>query len=161
MSDNWIIFASSDPDWTPSERRTVEDARAILKVAFPSSDGIEYQVYDHYQFVWNGENFEGVNCPFCKESADEWWGDSIPDFDNSSSFGDLEIVTPCCSKRTDLNSLDYPEPVAFAKFEISIMNPDDPRNLSGVHGVAEMPPGLKQKLESCLRTDLTVVRRRL
>lgn len=160
MSDNWIIFAPRDPDWVPADPDRVSAARAVLETAFPVSDGTEATTFDHYSFIWNGANFEGVFCPFCGKSAEDWWADSIPHFDERSSFDDLKLVTPCCAKPTTLNDLDYPNPVAFARFELSVMNPCVPTVSAGV-AISDLPADLVPRLQQQLGTDLIVVRRHL
>jgi hypothetical protein len=43
---------------------------------------------------------------------------------DATHFTDLTIVTPCCKKQTSLNDLKYVTPAGFAKFVLSVNDPE-------------------------------------
>ena len=148
MSDNWIIFAPADPNWVPTSQSTVEQAQRLIREAFPDAEEHDIKVSDRVEFIDCGQNFEDVACPFCSVSIIDWWGEAIGDA-LQSDVGpvELSVVTPCCGKQTSLNDLVYDWQCAFARCEISAMNPN----------VAELPPGLVDRLEAALSTKLKTV----
>ena len=77
---------------------------------------------DNIRFADAGQNFESVVCPSCKENLMEWWGSAM-NFAYSYDYGfaNLEVVTPCCTTRTTLHSLEYNFPQGFYRTMIEIM----------------------------------------
>jgi hypothetical protein len=85
----------------------------------------EVNRYEQIQFIDQGENFEGIRCPFCGETlAIPWWQEAMDrGWDSAAGgFTDLTCTVPCCGRTTSLNSLQYEMPAGFARFELSLEN---------------------------------------
>jgi len=141
MSDNWIHLIPVSPDFVPRPPN-IDRAIPIVAEAWPTLQPrvlrtkkaeferswpdvvIQVVVRDEIEFVFGMENFEGAFCPFCGTRIDDhWWGDA---FDHASKieFRDLAIVSPCCGRSTNLNDLDYRFPAGFARFSLSVHDPN-------------------------------------
>ena len=141
MSDNWIHLIPVSPDFVPPAAK-VDKAVRIVAEAWPTlrprvvhTKKAEFEgswpdvvilvvVRDEIEFVSGMENFEGAFCPFCGTRIDDdWWGNA---FDHASKvkFRDLAILSPCCGRSTSLNDLDYRFPAGFARFSLSIHDPN-------------------------------------
>jgi hypothetical protein len=56
-----------------------------------------------------------------------WLGDLVRQ-NGCVSFDHLDVTVPCCRTVIELDNLHYEEPIGFARFEISAMNPTRARD---------------------------------
>jgi hypothetical protein len=97
-------------------------------------------VYDRIQFIDQGENIEAVVCPACKKRSHlehfkendpvvAWWYD----LSDAMCETDVETLTtgmPCCGAKVRIMELEFDWPAGFARFELSVMNPNSGDNLT-------------------------------
>jgi hypothetical protein len=121
MSDSFLVLIPTDPSWEPSD--AAADRAGNLVADMVTSDEIEAVITDDVEFFDAGENLESVNCPFCATEIGEWWADAM-DTAADLAFADLSVIVPCCGKPTSLNDLAYDMPQGFARFSISVSEPD-------------------------------------
>jgi len=121
MSDSIFKIFPTDPAFIPTP-----DQVSTLKTYFSTHQNqLEWQINisDEINFIDPGDNFETIRCPLCDELIDgELWQDMM-DQSYQSGFTNLNILTPCCQKRSSLNHLNYHFPAGFARFVIEILNP--------------------------------------
>src|SRR4051812_45821457 len=122
MSDNWLQFVPTDPEFRPSPE-AAERARRLLATFVPQADEVNVEFNDSVAFYDAGGNWSGVYCPACGIDAEAWWVAAM-DAAYASAFGDLYSRAPCCGARISLNEMYYPWPVAFGRFMIEAMNPN-------------------------------------
>jgi hypothetical protein len=122
MSDEIIYVIPNNENYKPESdeleiiERFVNDHKSMFSC--------ELRISETVQFYDCGENFEKIQCPFCRaELSIEWWQEEMSRA-SESNFEDLDIVTPCCRRNSSLNKLRYSFPQGFAKFAIEIMNND-------------------------------------
>lgn len=143
MSDNWLRFIATDPDWVP-EAAARDAAVGLLVRWLPEADEVTSNISDHVDFIDQGANFERVTCPACGATlSDDWWGVAV-DRARETDFEDLSVLTPCCGSTTSLNDLDYDWPAGFARFVIEALNP----------GVADLTADQTAELAGVLGTGL-------
>lgn len=122
MSDNWIQFIPTDPNYQPP-LDAAEKAKALLAGFVPRADEVSFAFTDCVEFVHPGGNWSGVKCPSCSANAETWWQDAM-DSAYENGFTNLNITTPCCRQTVSLNDLDYVWPAGFSRFLLQAMNPD-------------------------------------
>jgi hypothetical protein len=120
-----------------------ERARLLLADLLPEADQVTAETHDETVFVDQGENFLRVLCPVCgTELPTGWWTTSM-ERACESRFVDLDVITPCCGRRSTLNDLNYDWPAGFARFILEACNPgivsrgldlDDLRRLEEIVG---------------------------
>ena len=131
----------------PESRGFVPDAftykNAIRKLEEFTPDGeeVEVRVYQHLEFIDQGENLEAIICPCCKQrlridhsSANDpigdWWQKANVEADihrGQDVFElNLEAVCqmPCCQEQVKCVDLEFDWLGGFAKFELTARNPD-------------------------------------
>jgi len=128
MSVEYLQLIPEDPYYIPP-KQAQSVAREELSRLLPRSVEISISVYDKAQFIDQGENFEGVSCPFCNADLRSWWGSAM-DTAYKGLFKNLSVTLPCCHGQTLLNNLRYQMPAGFAQFVLSARNPDFGRNLT-------------------------------
>ena len=144
MSTSALKIISTDPSYIPLKTQ-LDNAKKFLSKIY-KAEKTEYITTETIEFVDQGENFVSVSCNLCgREINMESWQVEM-DKAYKKQFSDLVFITPCCHKKTSLNDLHYKSPAGFAKFFISIM---DPQN-----GLTEME--IKQ-LQDVLGTKLRIV----
>ena len=121
MSDNILSVIPADPQWQPSQDAADRAIRALSALT-PEDDGAKATWHDQITFVDCGSHFERVACPQCDCALDRaWLRDRVSDV---SETGALIFIVPCCGTELSLNDLVYREPCGFARFDISVWNPD-------------------------------------
>ena len=122
MSDSFITLISEDLSSIPDDDRRQEAIAAFRRIA-PQADSISECVSETVRFFDAGENWEGINCPFCDRVIEtDWWKDRM-DEDFNGGFHLREYCLPCCGARSSLHNLDYRWAVGFGRFIIVAMNP--------------------------------------
>jgi hypothetical protein len=150
MSDNWVVFIPSEPEFVPSPHAQIA-ARDLVKSWAPEADEIESAVTDAIEFVDAGANASTVLCPVCGAALDpEWAYDSIGAAHNKG-FSDLIVLSPCCGSTISLNELIWDWPQGFARFQLAAMNPNFGR-------VSDAQVG---QLEAVVGTPIRVIYRHL
>jgi hypothetical protein len=122
VSDNWLKFVPTDPDWQPSLPAS-NAAVQLLMNFLPEADEIASRFFDNTVFVDPGENWAGVRCPRCGNDIEEWWGQAMAKADETT-FQTLEVDTSCCGSRISLNDLHYIWPAGFGRFVLWARNPN-------------------------------------
>ncbi|MEQ1783979.1 MAG: hypothetical protein ABMA14_21690 [Hyphomonadaceae bacterium] len=123
MSDNWLMFISTDPYALPTEAAS-ESAVGLLKTYAPNALGeIVARVADRVEFHSGGGNWSGVRCPSCDADLEAWWSAAV-DEAWASEFRKLAVTTPCCGHPTTLNDLSYVSPAGFSLFVLQALNPN-------------------------------------
>ena len=146
MSDDWLHIIATDPMFVPNESG-VRAISALVSTVAPHAERVDVIDERRIVFLDAGANFETVRCNSCGTVLDlAWWTEQV----NSAyehDFSDLTTVTPCCSKSTTLNNLDYEWPQGFARWRVEILNP----------GVGRLPPEAEQALSDALGHTVRVI----
>jgi hypothetical protein len=131
----------------PEEREFVPVASshdaAIRKLEefAPEGEEVEVKLYPHLEFIDQGECLEAILCPSCKHklilnffSEDDpvrvWWEQVNLDADLTNGEDVFELNQdavcrmPCCQQEVKFIDLQFEEPAGFAKFELSIWEPE-------------------------------------
>jgi len=122
MSDSWLRFISQDPAYQPSAK-AADMAVGLVEHLLPDADEVSIAFSEAVQFVDAGGNWSGVECPHCSCDLEEWWLDAMSTA-AETEFRQLQVSTPCCERQVSLNDLRYPWQVGFARFVLSVMNPN-------------------------------------
>jgi hypothetical protein len=103
-----------------------------LERLFPKGDEVEVQVYEAVTFIDQGSNLEAIICPSCgirmplgdeDDPAVSWWhdlGDRLAEMPAES----VSTAIPCCGATVKATDLLFDWPAGFARFEISVLNPN-------------------------------------
>ena len=144
MSATYLKIIPTSPSFVP-DKATQSHALCILNAIYDGKD-IEMLTTDTIEFVDQGANFDSVNCNLCGKTVEiSDWQDAM-DKAYTKQFVDLTIVMPCCHKKNSLNDLKYNSSAGFAKFVISISDPE--------HQIEESD---LKKLQQVLGTPLRVI----
>lgn len=144
MSDYNLYIIPSHP-FTKIPYDTLHETLVYLKSIF-SADTIEIIQSDYPEFVDCGENLEEIRCPICgKELSSDWWGEEMIQHE-SIHYENLDIITPCCMKKTSLNDLHYHFTCGFACTYIRMMNPTNP-----------IEPQQIQHIEKIMHSPITLI----
>ncbi|KUJ33515.1 hypothetical protein ADL25_45025 [Streptomyces sp. NRRL F-5122] len=128
MSDDVLSVIPTDPRWQP-EQAAAERAASIVEDLAPGRPGgvdveIDTTWLGTLTVVGCGRNLQKIGCPHCGASIDtEWWA-GLLEAHWEDGFPTLDVVVPCCGAATSLDALEYDWPCGFARFEISIWNPE-------------------------------------
>jgi len=122
MSDNWLQFVPTDPEFQPSAM-AAERARVLFSSFAPQSDEIVASFKNSTEFFHPGGNWSGVQCSACGANAKPWWSDAM-DAASQNNFKNLTVVAQCCGANVSLNELKYVWPAAFGRFALEAMNPN-------------------------------------
>jgi hypothetical protein len=120
VSDDFTRLIPRDPLFVPTAEAQRRALRLLRKIA-PKADEVTASVSDEVQFVDCGSNWDGVRCPHCRATLDDWWNTAF-EAASESEFTKLDFKLPCCRKRTALPELDYVWPVGFARFVLEARN---------------------------------------
>ena len=115
-------------------------AIARLESFFPDGEEFEAEVHDQIEFIDPGEIIDAVICPACNKHLNldpvaendpvaAWWYELA----DAMSESPVETVTtrmPCCGRIARVLDLEFDWPAGFAKFELSVMNPNSADNLA-------------------------------
>jgi hypothetical protein len=115
-------------------------AVAALDRLFPDGEERDAKVYNSIRFIDQGELIEMIYCPGCAvatpvdylqedDPGASWW-DETCDLLNDTPVVELNVQMPCCGKTVPFTSLTFDSPAAFARFELSVHNPNVAGNLS-------------------------------
>lgn len=139
MSDDYLKIVPVEVSHIPvagAHQAAIE----LLEGFFPDGEECEVEVHDTVQFIDQGENLERVYCPACQGTIEiNFLAKNDPGasfwFDLSERLGEEEVfemsvVMLCCGKSVPFTSLTFDWPAAFARFELSVRNPDSSENLS-------------------------------
>ncbi len=144
MSDTFLRIIPTTPSYVPNENYQ-RNAVTFLTQLFPGNQ-IEQEISETIQFIDQGANFESVACNLCGQQLEiEKWQD-VMDNAFQNNFDDLKFTTPCCNQITSLNDLDYRMPAGFAKYFLSISNPQ-----------RELSRDEISNLKTILDTDIKIV----
>jgi len=140
MSENYLKLIPRDSYFIPDES-THQDAIELLEKLTPDGEEVEAEVYSELTFIDQGQNLEEINCPSCSTSLkqniyteDETDCEKI--FNQISEQSDDEeldsgiIQMPCCSNEVKTTDLTFKWTAGFAKFELSVLNPQISEQLS-------------------------------
>jgi len=139
MSSDYLKLVPVDPNFVPVEAAQ-ERAVVALQALLPDGCECEAQDFGHITFIDQGENLEAIICPACSrrlqlyDSPDaslnqDWWY-SVMDEMGEGNAGGITVTVPCCSRSVPLTTLLFNWPAAFARFELSILDPGIGENLS-------------------------------
>lgn len=139
MSSDYLKLVPADPHYVP-DQAAQEKAIAALEALLPEGSECEAQDFGHVAFIDQGENIEAIICPVCSnrlalyDSPDaptiqEWWYSIMDQVEDGSADG-ITVALPCCSHSVPLTTLRFDWPAAFARFELSILDPGIGENLS-------------------------------
>ena len=128
-----LRIISTNPSYIPVKEKQ-EQAKDFLTTLY-SINVINSIYLDTIEFVDQGQNFDSIICPFCTKDIDiENWQNAMEKAE-LSQFTQLTFITPCCSKMTSLNDLRYVTTAGFAKFILTV---DDPEKEIESNEIAEL-----------------------
>lgn len=150
MSDDYLKVFPAEPTHVPPSHLH-QQAMGYLERLYPR-DEVEVRVYDVVTFIDQGGNFEAIICPSCgtrmtlEDDLESSWWHGLSDRLNE---GPAELVSmssiPCCGATVKAVDLLFDWPAGFARFELSVLNP----NVSGDLSAAQLAD-----LESILQCKL-------
>ena len=143
MSSNRSHVIPTDPFFVP-EPACAQAALALFKQLLPSAADHSAAVHDKPEPIISAMAFDTVRCPLCHTEILDWWKSDAWPHAESQTFKDLSLQTPCCSKPASLDSLDYANALAFARFEIS----------AETHGWIELSDELLAQMALALRCSV-------
>ncbi len=143
MSDDYLKIIPEDLSFVPDESG-YEKAIQKLESWTPDGEEVEIQVYDHVEFIDQGENLEAIICPACNKRlnklddnlVNDWWENANLGADMTKGEGVFRlddscvVKMPCCRKEVKFTDLKFDWPAGFARFELSAHNPYLESNLS-------------------------------
>ena len=147
MSDNVLKLIPKDCNFIP-DLSLHDSAADLLHQLLPNGEMWQAETYDTIQFIDQGTNFNDIICPCCHKKSnlddlDDLWNDICSE--TSSINSELKIEMPCCSNEIKVTDLAFDWPAGFARFELSIWNPETTRPLC---------PQILKKLEEHLGCEL-------
>ncbi len=113
------------------------DAIKKLESWTPDGEEVGVTVYDHVEFIDQGDNLETIICPACETRLDkfadkliaDWWeyASLIADVIKGNGAYRLDesctVKMPCCQKESKFTDLKFHWPAGFARFELFAHNP--------------------------------------
>jgi hypothetical protein len=121
-SGNSMHIIPNDPGIALDKNESIRLVQLLSK-RFPDKE-IELQIDSRVSFVDCGDSFENICCPLCgKDIPMDYWQEAMDNADQKN-FSDLEITMPCCGRFTNLNNLKYNQDCGFAKFILTINDPN-------------------------------------
>lgn len=140
MSSTILKIIPTDATYLPDKAKQ-DEAKDFLSKAYRSGK-INFINYDRIEFVDQGENFESVSCNLCGQNLEiEKWHEAMNKA-YESQFSNLRFIVPCCNENISLNDLTYYLPAGFAKFIISISDPQknvEEKDLNELSGLLQTP----------------------
>ena len=119
MSDNWLRFIPTDPQYLPSPQ-AADNARKLLAALTPHADAVTAKFKESVEFFDPGGNWSGVCCHICGADAEPWWQAAM---DRAWDFSNLTVIASYCGASVSLNELRYVWPAGLARFVLEVMNP--------------------------------------
>lgn len=117
-----LRIISTNPSYIPDKEQE-QQAKDFLTKMYPTNK-IKSLYTDTIEFIDQGQNFDSILCPFCKRIIEaEYWQEAMEKADETY-FTDLTFTTPCCNKKTSLNNLTYITAAGFARFVLSVDDPE-------------------------------------
>ena len=136
MSSTILKIIPTNPSYVP-DKVNQNKARIYLDKFYQDNE-IDFATTETIEFVDQGENFECVSCNFCGHNIGiEYW-QSTMDKAYEKQFTDLEFTTLCCNKKTSLNDLIYHLSAGFAKFVMTISDPQNELSEKDFKGLKEI-----------------------
>lgn len=128
FSGHELVIIPSDPKFSPTDIQIAECLH-FLKEKYPKNS-IESVKSKNAAFIDSGQNLETISCNLCgKEMETEFWQEQMSNSFNNSNFNDLDFVTDCCKKKTNLNDLHYNGACGFSSYSLSINNAEPDEDL--------------------------------
>lgn len=122
MSTHILYIIPTSPDYIPSDNQQKEALR-LVKDKYPRHE-VTSEVSLEVCFVDQGQNFDKVSCNHCLVELEiDFWKEKM-DEAYMTLFKNLQFKSNCCNNETSLNDLIYDMPAGFAKYVISIVNPE-------------------------------------
>lgn len=139
MSSDYLKLVPADPHYVP-DKAAQKSAVAALEALLPEGSECEAQDFGHVAFIDQGENLEAILCPACAKrlplydganasAYHDWLHGTLDKIEDGSTEG-IAVTMPCCSHSVPLTTLRFDWPAAFARFELSILDPGIGENLS-------------------------------
>jgi hypothetical protein len=126
VGDSFIRLIPTGRDWQPAPAASASASAYVAGLFSGPGDDVERveeKFYDRVTLIDAGEYTTRIGCPRCAgEVAMDWLGDVVRR-NGGMSFDCLDLTVPCCGAVVELDSLRYEDPIGFARFEISAMNP--------------------------------------
>lgn len=122
MSDSWLRYVPSDPQFQPTVS-AAESAIVLIHTFLPEAEKVTAEFFESPAFFDSGENWSGVFCSSCGIDAAPWWAEAVSTA-AEQDFATLHTVAPCCQATVSLNELTYGWPAAFGRFVLDAMNPN-------------------------------------
>jgi hypothetical protein len=124
MSGSQYKLMPTSPTHVPDAARR-EAALIRLQTVTPSARQALAEVRDQVVFVSAMGDGERVACPLCgAEGNQAWWSDVMAATYTANGFADREVTMPCCSATVSLNDRIYYWPQGFARFILTVAEPD-------------------------------------
>jgi hypothetical protein len=134
MSDHVLSIIPIDQNYIPNAAAQ-QIAVALLQEMLPDGEMCEAKAYDRLQFIDQGENCEAVLCPSCgkrfpidflteDDPGTTWWYEVTDAISKTSPIDQLRTTMPCCGAQLPFTSLKFDWPAGFARFCLSIWNPN-------------------------------------
>ena len=77
MGDYYVKLIPIDPNFVP-EQETLRKLEKVLPALNSWATEVKINIEDTPIFVDQGQNFEIVSCPYCKQELDTgWWGNAM------------------------------------------------------------------------------------
>ncbi len=158
MSDDALKIIPKNPHIIPAAD-THEAAVKELERLLPEGERCRVKVYEALAFIDAGVNLEAVVCPKCGKKTQldysasrdwgyDWWRDVANQL-NYTSPSEVNSTMPCCGGEVNMLDMEFDWPAGFARFELSIWNPNISSNLDDQQ---------LAKLEAILGCELRQVR---
>jgi hypothetical protein len=157
MSDDVLKIIPKNPDFVPPAGTHEAAVRELQRLT--EGETCEAEVYETIAFIDPGENLEAVVCPKCGQKTQfdyftdddpgcTWWYELAERLEETPP-SELHSTMPCCGNTVKMIDLTFDWPAGFARFELSIWNPDRATNLDAQQ---------LARLESILGCELRQVR---
>jgi hypothetical protein len=126
VSDTYLRLIPDDRSWQPTTEAAASAAAYVADLF--SGDGaevdrVEAKFYDRVTLIDAGMYTERITCPQCGADIRTDWLGEVVRANGGVSFNSLRVTVPCCAAATEMDSLHYENPIGFARFEVSALNP--------------------------------------
>ncbi|MGI9235560.1 MAG: hypothetical protein ACR2RD_18155 [Woeseiaceae bacterium] len=139
MSDDVLKIIPSDCQFVP-DAGTHTKAVQLLESMLPDGEMCEVESFDNVEFIDAGSNLEAILCPACGDRFEldpftegdagmTWWY-KVQDSMMGITVEDLQTTMPCCNASIPFTTLSFDWAAGFARFELSIWNPNISRTLN-------------------------------